>query len=60
MSDREVGKSAERVAPMPVKSKRRYQPPRLIEYGSAAKLTQGTLTRNSDGVMGGFSMQMLM
>jgi len=25
-----------------------------------AKLTQGTLTRNSDGVMGGFSMQMMM
>ena len=59
MSEREVGNSPERLAPAPVKLTRRYQPPRLIEYGSVAKLTQGTLTRGSDGVMGGFSMQMM-
>ena len=29
--------------------KRPYAPPRLTEYGSVAKLTQGTRTRQQDG-----------
>ena len=29
--------------------KKAYAPPELIEYGSVAKLTQGTRTRKSDG-----------
>ena len=39
-------------------SKRRqaYQRPSLTEYGSVAKLTQGTLTTQSDGKTGGFKM----
>ena len=31
-----------------------YQRPTLTEYGSVAKLTQGTLTTQSDGKTGGF------
>ena len=38
-----------------VPAKRRpYRKPRLTEYGSIAKLTQGTSTRQSDGPGGGF------
>ena len=33
---------------------RPYAKPRLIEYGSVAKLTQGTLTRQADSVGAGF------
>jgi hypothetical protein len=30
--------------------KRRYEPPRLVEYGTVAKITQGTgITLNGDG-----------
>lgn len=29
--------------------KKAYTPPELIEYGTIAKLTQGTRTRKSDG-----------
>lgn len=36
--------------------KRPYRKPRLIEYGSVAKLTQGTATYSSDGPGGGFKM----
>ncbi len=38
------------------KPPRAYRPPRLVEYGSVTKLTLGTLSRSSDGAMGGFSM----
>jgi len=31
-----------------------YHRPELIEYGSVAKLTQGTLTTQSDAKTGGF------
>jgi hypothetical protein len=33
------------------KSKRRYRPPELVEYGSIAKLTHGTLTVQLDLLM---------
>jgi len=31
-----------------------YEPPRLVEYGSIAKLTQGSATVGNDGAIGGF------
>jgi hypothetical protein len=34
--------------------RRPYRKPRLTEFGSIAKLTQGTSTRQSDGPGGGF------
>jgi hypothetical protein len=37
-------------------TKRAYSRPTLIEYGSVAKLTQGTLTRQSDAPTAGFKM----
>jgi hypothetical protein len=45
------------------KAKRRYRPPELVEYGSIAKLTHGTLTVQLDLLMGGMRMgtqQMMM
>jgi hypothetical protein len=39
-------------------SKRRYCPPELVEYGSIAKLTHGTLTVQLDLLMGGMRMGM--
>ena len=46
--------SAERTTPPPKPRdegarKRPYSTPRLTEYGSVAKLTQGTLTTQQDG-----------
>ena len=38
--------------------RRPYRSPALIEYGSVAKLTQGSLTFWSDGSMGGFRFMM--
>lgn len=38
--------------------RRPYEPPALVEYGSVAKLTQGTLSRSNDGPGGGFRMMM--
>jgi hypothetical protein len=35
-----------------VPRKRAYSAPRLTEYGSVAKLTQGTLTLQNDGSAG--------
>jgi len=45
-----------RGAPVPraVQPKRPYTKPKLIEYGSVAKLTQGTLTRQADTPAAGF------
>lgn len=40
-------------------TRRAYRKPQLIEYGSVAKLTQGTRTTQSDGVGGGFKMSCL-
>jgi hypothetical protein len=40
------------VSPNP--ERKRYQKPVLSEYGSVAKLTQGTATKQSDGGGGGF------
>lgn len=37
--------------------RRQYAKPRLSEYGSVAKLTQGTATKQSDGGGGGFRRQ---
>ena len=39
--------------------RRPYTKPKLTEYGSIAKLTQGTRTNQSDGVGGGFKMNCL-
>lgn len=39
--------------------KRPYSKPRLTEYGSVAKLTQGTRTRSSDSPAAGFKMTCL-
>jgi hypothetical protein len=39
--------------------RRPYVKPSLIEYGSIAKLTQGTATKQSDGPSGGFTMTCL-
>jgi len=36
--------------------KRPYTQPRLIEYGSIAKLTHGTLTKQADTPAAGFKM----
>ncbi len=36
--------------------RRVYRHPTLTEYGSVAKLTQGSLTWWSDGSMGGFAL----
>jgi hypothetical protein len=33
-----------------------YKSPELVEYGSVAKLTQGTLSMNADFCGGGFRM----
>jgi hypothetical protein len=38
--------------------RRPYRCPTLTEYGSVAKLTQGSLTIFSDGAMGGFLFMM--
>lgn len=35
------------------RAKRRYQKPRLIEYGSVAKLTRGTKSITNDAAGGG-------
>ena len=39
--------------------RRPYVKPALTEYGSIAKLTQGTATKQSDGARGGFIMTCL-
>ena len=39
--------------------RRPYRKPQLTEYGSIAKLTQGTATRQSDGRGGGFKRRCL-
>lgn len=39
--------------------RRPYAKPNLTEYGSIAKLTQGTATKQSDGPSGGFIMTCL-
>ena len=41
------------------RTRRPYRKPQLVEYGSVAKLTQGTRTAQSDGVGGGFKMSCL-
>ena len=44
----------------PARSGRKpYQSPALIEYGSVAKLTQGTLSMNADFFGGGFRMNQM-
>jgi hypothetical protein len=42
--------------PSSPRNRRPYAKPRLIEYGSVAKLTQGTLTRQADSPGAGFKM----
>jgi hypothetical protein len=37
-------------------TKRAYAKPQLIEYGSIAKLTQGTMTKQADTPAAGFKM----
>ena len=38
---------------------KRYEPPRLVEYGSITKLTQGTATIGSDSAAGFMMMACL-
>ena len=38
----------------PAQPKRSYAKPRLIEYGSVSKLTQGTRTKQADTPAAGF------
>jgi hypothetical protein len=48
-------KQVERVqSPRQGDAKRPYRTPVLTEYGSVAKLTQGSLTNRSDSTGGGF------
>lgn len=48
-----VDKGTEPVPPKPDRGgKRKYSTPRLTEYGSVAKLTQGTLTVQQDSPAG--------
>ncbi len=42
---------------VPAASRTPYRTPELVEYGPVAKLTQGTLSRNSDFFFGGFRMR---
>ena len=48
-----------RKAPSGSAPNQQYKKPTLTEYGSIAKLTQGTRTNQSDGVGGGFKMTCL-
>jgi hypothetical protein len=41
------------------KTRRGYDSPKLVQYGSVARLTQGTLTTQSDGPKGGKKMKCL-
>jgi hypothetical protein len=40
----------------PAQTKRAYAKPQLIEYGSIAKLTHGTMTKQADTPAAGFKM----
>jgi len=55
MKEQEVGGTPQggNGAPAPL---RPYRKPRLTEFGSIAKLTQGTRTNQKDGAGGGFKM----
>lgn len=44
-----VNEPKDKPAAGPARGKRPYAPPRLTEYGSVAKLTQGTRTNQQDG-----------
>lgn len=55
MTDRDVAPAGRGNEDTPRGGARRYQTPTLIEYGSIAKLTQGSLSTNADGMgAGGF------
>jgi hypothetical protein len=56
---RSEGRHAARAEHAPQAPRRPYRSPALTEYGSVAKLTQGSLTWWSDGSMGGFRFMML-
>ena len=49
VGDREGGRSGSKP-----RGARAYSKPRLIEYGSVSKLTQGTRTKQSDTPAAGF------
>lgn len=51
-----ANQDADRLEDRPPKGRRDYRKPKLSEYGSIAKLTQGTRTTGSDGPGGGFKM----
>lgn len=44
-----VNEPKDKPAARPARGTRRYVAPRLTEYGSVAKLTQGTRTNQQDG-----------
>lgn len=54
MNEQQPAASAPAGRPDPPRVRRPYRKPRLTEYGSIAKLTQGTLTVGQDGPSGGF------
>jgi len=51
---REAATPADQTAGNP--RRKPYRSPELVEYGSVAKLTQGTLSMNADFIGGGFRM----
>lgn len=56
MTDSDIASGRRGSEDPPRAGERRYQTPTLIEYGSIAKLTQGSLSTNADGMgAGGFS-----
>lgn len=57
----EKGATSARTGPARVVSPRRrpYRTPKVTEYGSVAKMTQGSLTFQNDFFMGGMRMSCL-
>lgn len=55
MAEQRVPDQGPQPSPRPA-GRRSYTSPRLIEYGSVAKLTRGTKSVNSDFPQSGFKM----
>jgi hypothetical protein len=55
----QVSRDDRNAPPVRGELKRPYRAPTLTEYGSVAKLTQGTLTLQNDVLMGGMRMSCL-
>lgn len=57
--DRAPEQPVEQAQPAEAPARKRYRSPQLVEYGSVAKLTQGTLSMNADFFGGGFRMDQM-